>query len=145
MGTVKTGETELLNLSAFQTGALEILESYDYEIADLRYIEELKQIVVTIIGVVIFITPDDISLSFEINSIPEFVANLILILSEQINPKNIHVTDSFIITTSTSGEKTAVFGEDAKMIRNQDLSKTLYKRSQYMDILTDKSIKFYNC
>lgn len=145
MGTVKTGENELLNVSEFQTGALEILESYDYEIADLRYIEELKQIVVTIIGVVIFITPDDISLSFEINSIPEFVANLILILSEQINPKNIHVTDSFIITTSTSGEKTAVFGEDAKMIRNQDLSKTLYKRSQYMDILTDKSIKFYNC
>lgn len=144
MGIVKKDTGNVDDLSSFQVGVLTLLEEYDYEIVDLRYIEEIKQLVVTIKGIVIFVTPEELTISFEINMTPDIVANLILILADRILPKNIHITDSFIITRNPKGEKIAVFGKDAQDIYERDLANEVYDK-KYYDILTSVNVKFYEC
>jgi hypothetical protein len=144
MGIVKVDKHDVNKIAVFQSAVLATLDEYDYDIADLRYIEELKQIVITIKGVVLFVTEIDISISFEINIKPDFVANLILILAERIAASKIHVTDSFLITTDAKGKKIAVFGSDAQEIYERDLGLETY-HNKYFDILTNSSIKFYDC
>jgi hypothetical protein len=130
--------------SKFQIGVIEKLDEYDYEILDLRYIEEFKQVVITLKGAVLFITPSDLSISFEINRTPDSVANFILILSEKVKPSKIHITDSFIITTDTKGKKIAVFGSDAIEIYKRDLATDSFNNG-YMRVLMSPNIKFYQC
>jgi hypothetical protein len=128
--------------NSFQLGVLDILEEYDYEILDLRYMEHVDHLVITILGLVIFVTKTSISISFEVNSSPECVGNLILILSEHINPKLIHITDSFTITTDSNGKNIAIFGPDAKEIsQNRDIE----ERLKYINILSSPYVKFYEC
>lgn len=145
MAIVKKDVNDVNDYSAFQLGVISILDDYDYEILDLRYIEEFKQIVVTIAGLVIFISPEDMSISFEITTTPDGVANLILILTERIPAKLIHVTDSFIITTDVKNEKIAVFGSDAQSAYEYDLVKRFRSHHEYMNVLTSPNVKFYNC
>jgi len=140
----KRDSNNLSGYNPFQVVVISILEDYDYDIVDIRYISEVKQVVITIKGMVLFVTPIDISLSFEINTMPDIVGNLILILAQQIPPKNIYVTDSFIITTDLKGEKIAVFGKDAKEVYERDLVRNTYD-DQYFKILTSDVIKFYEC
>lgn len=144
MGIIKKDAKNPEGLESLHYGVLDILGEYDYSIADLRYIEELKQLVITIKGIVIFVTPKDITISFEINTMPDVVAKLILILSKKIDPEIIDVNDSFIITRNMRGEKIAVFGEDAQDIYERDLVNEVYDK-KYYDILTSTSIKFYEC
>jgi hypothetical protein len=144
MGIVKVDKHDVNKIAVFQSAVLATLDEYDYDIADLRYIEELKQIVITIKGVVLFVTEKDISISFEINIKPDFVANLILILVERVVATKIHVTDSFLITTDTKGKKIAVFGSDAQEIYERDLGLETYT-NKYFNILTNNKIKFYDC
>jgi hypothetical protein len=144
MGIVKVDKHDVNKIAVFQSAVLATLDEYDYDIADLRYIEELKQIVITIKGVVLFVTEIDISISFEINIKPDFVANLILILAERIAASKIHVTDSFLITTDAKGKKIAVFGSDAQEIYERDLGLETYT-NKYFNILTNNKIKFYDC
>jgi hypothetical protein len=145
MGILKRNTKKVYDdYSDFQLGVISILDDYDYEILDLRYIEEFKQMVVTLKGVVIFISPTDLSLSFEINQTPDKAANFILILAEKVAPENIHITDSFIITTDTKGKKIAVFGPDAQEIYHRDLAYESYTNG-YMRVLMSPNIKFYNC
>ena len=144
MGIVKQDVSDLANCSAVQVGVLTILDEYDYSIADLRYIEEYDQLIITMKGVVLFVSLDEVSISFEINSTPDFVANLILILSERIPPKLIHITDSFIITRNPKGEQIAVFGEDAQEIYERDLAHETY-HNKYFDILMSPNVKFFKC
>lgn len=144
MGIVKRDVNNWDGFDAFQFEVLTILDEYGYEIADLRYIEELKQIVITIQGMVIFVTREDVSVSFEINITPDIVANLILILAAQININNIHITDSFIITKNPKGENIAVFGPDAQEIYERDLTSETYN-NKYFNVLMSPNIKFYDC
>jgi hypothetical protein len=145
MGIVKKNVDDVDDYSAFQLGVISILDDYDYDILDLRYIEEFKQIVITIAGLVLFITPNEISISFEITTMPEFVANLILILAERIPTKVIHVTDSFIITKDTKGERIAVFGSDAQAVYQHDLASRFRDQNDYLNVLKSPNVKFYNC
>lgn len=144
MGIVKKDVNDRVSYSSFQLGVLSILDEYDYTIADIRYIEELKQMVITIQGIVLFITPNEISVSFEITTTPDVVATLILILAEKIESKNIHVTDSFIITKDVKGDKIAVFGPDAQKVYETDLARETY-RNDYIGILMSPNVKFFNC
>jgi len=143
MGIVKKESIDKCG-NGFQNGVIEILDGYGFEISDLRYIEDVKQVVITIMGFVIFVSEDELTISFEISNAPERVANIVLILTEYINPKKIHVTDSFIITKDLKGEKTAVFGPDAKEIYKKDIAEYAYN-NEYMNILTSPNIKFYKC
>jgi hypothetical protein len=144
MGIVKKDFNDRVSYSPFQLSVLSILDEYNYTIADTRYIEELKQIVVTIQGLVLFITPEDISISFEITTTPDVVATTILILTEKIKSKNINVTDSFIITQDVKGNKIAVFGSDAQSVYETDLARKAYK-NDYIGVLMSPNVKFYNC
>lgn len=144
MGIVKKDFNDRTLYSPFQLGVLSILDEYDYTIADTRYIEEFKQIVVTIQGLVLFITPEDVSISFEIKTTPDIVATIILILAERIRSQNIHVTDSFIITKDIKGEKIAVFGSDAQAAYETGLAREAYK-NDYIGVLMSPNVKFYNC
>jgi hypothetical protein len=144
MGIVKKDVNDRESYSPFQLGVLSILDEYDYVIADTRYIEEFKQIVITIHGIVLFITPEEISISFEITTTPDAVAALILILAERIQPKNIHVTDTFIITKDVKGNKIAVFGPDAQAVYQTDLAREAY-RNDYISVLMSPNVKFYDC
>lgn len=128
----------------FQIRVLELLDEYNYEILDLRYLEDIEQIVATLNGVVLFITQSEVSISFEVSHLPEDVSNFILILAEHVNPKYIHVTDSFTITQDTKGQNIAIFGKDAKIIQTKDLIKEIYN-PKYLAILANPNIKFYNC
>lgn len=141
MGIVKKDTSKPCG-NEFQNDVISILDDYGYDILDLRYIEDIKQVVVTISGVVLFATETDLSISFEINLVPSDAGNLILILSTHINPKKIHLTDCFVITTNPKGEKIAVFGEDAKEAYYSDL---MTEGNKYMKILTSPNIKFYEC
>jgi hypothetical protein len=144
MGIIKKDMNNVSDLTAFHIGVINILDEYGYDIADLRYIEELSQLVITIKGMVLFVTLKEITISFEINTTPDIVANLILILAEKIQSSRIHVTDSFIITRNPKGEKIAVFGHDAQELYERDLASEVYDK-KYYDILTSSSIKFYEC
>lgn len=144
MAIIKKDVNDVNDYSPFQLGVISILDDYDYDILDLRYIEEFKQIVITISGIVMFITPEDLSVSFEITTTPDVVANLILILADRIPAKLIHVTDSFIITKDTKGEKIAVFGSDAKAVYETDLARNAY-HNRYLNVLMSPNVKFYNC
>ena len=146
MGIIRKDTNDVSGLKPIQVGVLSILDEYGYEIADLRLIEELDQIVVTIRGMVLFVRPSDVTISFEINTTPDIVANLILILATIINPSDIHVTDSFVITLNPKGEKIAVFGKDAQEVYEKDLATANgYNDKRYYDILTSPNIKFYEC
>jgi hypothetical protein len=145
MGITKRSTKQVYDdYSDFQLGVIEILDEYDYEILDLRYIEEFKQIVITLKGLVLFVTQSDVSISFEINKTPDTAANFILILSEKVSPKNIHVTDSFIITQDVKGKNIAVFGPDAQEIYRRDLAYESYNNG-YLRVLMSPNIKFYKC
>jgi hypothetical protein len=154
MGIVKRDAAAKEDYTAFQLAVISVLDEYDYVIVDLRYIEELKQIVITLNwnaefkkeqkGIVLFISPNEISLSFEISTTPDVIANLVLILSERIIPSKIHITDSFIITKDIKNKMVAVFGEDAQEIYEKDLANGSYN-NQYVKILTDPSVVFYDC
>ena len=144
MGIVKKEANNLEDLNAFQIAVIDIIESFDYELLDLRYIEELKQVIVTLHGVVLFITPTDISLSFEINITPDAAGNLILILAEKIPTSHIYITDSFIITSDEKGNKLALFGKDAHEAYNKGLSQEMYNPT-YLNILMNPNIKFFEC
>ena len=97
------------------------------------------------IGHVMFITPEDLSVSFEITTTPDDVANLILILSDRIPAKLIHVTDSFIITKDTKGERIAVFGSDAQTVYEHNLATQFRNQNDYLNVLKSPNVKFYNC
>lgn len=144
MGIEKRSAENVEGYTPFQLGVISILDDYDYHILDMRYMEEQKQIVVTIAGLVLFITPTDVSLSFEITTTPDQVGNLVLILSETMDPKSIHITDSFIITKDAKGQKIAVFGPDAQAAYQNDLARETYNNS-YIKILTSPHVKFFNC
>lgn len=144
MGIVKKVAYDYDDYTPFQEGVLEILDEYDYEILDLRYIEEYQQVVATLKGLVMFITPEDVSLAFEISQTPVKVANLTLILAERIDTKHIHLTDSFIITKDSNGNNIAVFGPDAEEIYKVDLAKQAYD-PKYLAILVSPNVKFYKC
>ena len=145
MGIVKKNVNDVNDYSAFQLGVISILDDYDYDILDLRYIEEFKQIVITISGLILFVTPNEISISFEITTMPEYVSNLILILAERIPTKLIHVTDSFIITKDTKGERIAVFGSDAQTVYEHNLATQFRHQNDYLNVLKSPNVKFYNC
>ena len=145
MGIVKKNVNDVNDYSAFQLGVISILDDYDYDILDLRYIEEFKQIVITISGLILFVTPNEISISFEITTMPEYVSNLILILAERIPTKLIHVTDSFIITKDTKGERIAVFGSDAQTVYEHNLATQFRNQNDYLNVLKSPNVKFYNC
>lgn len=147
MGIVKTDDVADLNEVAtpFQQGVLDTLDEYGYEVLDLRYIEEHKQIVATLKGIVFFITPSDVTISFEISYSPERVANLCLILSETIDPKFMHVTDSFIITKDVKGNNVAIFGPDAQTVYEHELAKKRTSDPKHLAILMNPNVKFYNC
>ena len=144
MGIIKKNVKDINDCSDFQIGVMSILDSYDYEIMDIRYIEEFKQLVVTIQGLVLFITEEDVSISFEISTGPHTVANLILILAESIPAKNLHLTDSFIITKDIKGNKIAVFGPDAQEIYERDLARETYN-NKWFKFLMSPDLKFYDC
>jgi hypothetical protein len=145
MAIVKRKTENVEGYTPFQLGIISILDDYDYHILDMRYIEAYKQIVVTIAGLVIFITPTDVSISFEITTTPDQVGNFILILAETIDPKAIHITDSFIITRDDKGQKIAVFGPDAQAAYENDLVAQERYNNGYMKILTSPNVKFFNC
>ncbi len=147
MGIVKTNDVaDLLEVATpFQIGVLDTLDEYDYEVLDLRYIDEHKQIVATLKGIVFFITPKDVSISFEISYTPEKVANLCLILAEKIDPKYIHVTDSFIITKGSEGHNIAIFGPDAVTVYENEIAKKRTSDPKHLAVLMNPNVKFYKC
>ena len=147
MGIVKKDMEKLDDerYTPFQVGVLSILDEYDYEILDLRYIEEFNQVVVTANGFVLFIQPEDITLSFEVSMTPEKVSNLSLILAETVSPKRIHITDNFIIVPDSQGANMAVFGPDAEELYKQEIAKARTTNSKYLAILMSPKVKFYNC
>lgn len=142
MGIVRKQLSDIDTLNKMQQTVLNKLMEYDYDIADLRHVEELDQLVITLPGIVIFVDPNSMSISFEIGKTPDFVSNFILVLTEVISPKRIHVTDSFTIAEDIKGKKIAVFGDDAVEIYKQDMA---YKNTKYYRILTSPDVKFYNC
>lgn len=144
MGIVKRDINNVDGLSILQSTVLNILSEYDYEIADLRYIEELKQVIITIKGIVLFVDINDMSMSFEINASPETVSTIILILAEKIKSTIIHVTDSFYITDDIKGNKIALFGSDAKKVYERGLINN-DEDNKYLNILRNENIKFYEC
>lgn len=137
-----TNNTE--DFTAFQIGVLDVLEEYDYTLADITYIESIKQLIVTMKGIVLFVTETEISMSFEVSTTPDVVGNLVLILSEKIPPKSIHITDSFIISLDDKGKKIAVFGDDAQSLYRKQLKDQTYD-NKFLKILTSEYTKFYNC
>jgi len=131
-------------LTPFQTGIISILDEYDYEVSDLSYMTDVKQLIITMSGIVLFVTESEVSITFEISVTHIEAGNLLLILAEKINPTLIRVSDSFIITTDESGKRIAAFGEDAKSIYQQELSQNTYK-NQFYRILTSEHTQFFNC
>jgi hypothetical protein len=95
-------------------------------------------------GIVLFITETDVSVSFEISITPDIVGNLILILSEKILPKTIHITDSFIISLDDKGKRIAIFGDDAQTLYEKQLASQTYN-NKFFKILTSEHTRFYNC
>lgn len=139
----KQNNKDLDGYSPFQKSILNLLDEYDFEILDLRYIEEIKQIIVTMKGIVFFVSPSDISVSFEINTPPSESFNLALILAG--NPKYITCTEDFTIIKDINGENVAIFGEDAKSASQNDLIREVVKSNLYLKILENSDTKFFNC
>lgn len=142
MGIVKKNLNDYDNFNKMQQVVISKLLEYDFDIADLRLIEDIDQLVITLPGIVMFIDSHDAAISFEIDKTPDFVSNLILILTEVLPSNKIHITDSFVITENIKGKKIAVFGNDAKEIYKKDM---VQDSARYYRILTSPSVKFYNC
>ena len=144
MNTKNKDDTNRRDFTTFQIGVLDVLEEYDYTLADITYIESIKQLIVTMRGIVLFVTETDVSMSFEVSTTPDVVGNLVLILSEKILPKSIHITDSFIISLDDKGKKIAVFGDDAQSLYRKQLTNNTYD-NKFFQVLTSEYTKFYNC
>jgi len=145
MGIVKRELDDWTGYADMQVDVLKILNEYDYHVADLRYIEDNKQLVVTMLGIVMFVQEEDISISFEISTPPDVASNFILILAEKIYATKIHLTENFYITTGLDGKKMALFGPDATYMFNKEFTGETVEEKKYTQILTSDKVKFYKC